>query len=59
MIFIGIGQCSSSGSGSRDQFIEQMATLLSLTIAVLYYWLLGAIADGVSFSTSFHLIDII
>ena len=58
MIFIDIGQCTSSSSGSRDQFIEQIATPLSLTIVVLYSWLLGAIADGVSFSTIFHLIDI-
>ena len=50
-----LGQCSSSGSGTRDQFIEQMAMLLSLTNAVLYSGLLGAKADGVSFSTSFHL----
>ena len=35
VIFIGIGQCSSSGSGTRAQFIEQMATSLSLTIVVL------------------------
>ena len=58
VIFIGIGQCTSSGSGSRDQFIEQIETSLSLAIVVLYSWLLGAIADGVSFSTIFHLIDI-